>query len=200
MGLKKHATMTGQIFLIRHGETEWSLSGKHTGSTDILLTSTGEESARKLASTVPKNPDFVLSSPLTRAQHTASLAGLVVTRTEPDLTEWNYGEFEGRTTAEIRAERNENSWLIWDSPIPNGEQLSDVATRVDRVIAESLPTVLAGGTVVLVAHGHVLRILTARWLGLSPIHARYFALSPATISTLGFEHEQHVITKWNSLT
>ena len=112
--------------------------------------------------------------------------------------EWNYGEFEGRTTPEIRAELNDDSWLIWDSHIPHGEQLNDIAARVDRVITESLPTVRNGGTVVLVAHGHVLRILTARWLGLSPIHARYFALSPATISTLGFEHEQRVITKWNS--
>ena len=190
--------MMGQIVLIRHGETEWSTSGKHTGSTDISLTSAGEEVARKLVNLIPINPDLVLCSPLKRAQHTAALAGLVVTRNEPDLVEWNYGEFEGRTTAEIRTQRNENSWLIWDSPIPNGEQLNDVAARVDRVITESLPTVRNGGTVVLVAHGHVLRILTARWLGLSPIHARYFALSPATISTLGFEHEQRVITKWNS--
>ena len=188
----------GQIVLIRHGETEWSTSGKHTGSTDISLTSDGEEAARKLVNLIPINPDLVLCSPLKRAQHTAALAGLVVTRTEADLMEWNYGEFEGRTTPEIRAELNDDSWLIWDSHIPHGEQLNDIAARVDRVITESLPTVRNGGTVVLVAHGHVLRILTARWLGLSPIHARYFALSPATISTLGFEHEQRVITKWNS--
>ena len=190
--------MMGQIVLIRHGETEWSTSGKHTGSTDISLTSAGEEAARKLVNLIPINPDLVLCSPLKRAQHTAALAGLVVTRTEADLMEWNYGEFEGRTTPEIRAELNDDSWLIWDSHIPHGEQLNDIAARVDRVITESLPTVRNGGTVVLVAHGHVLRILTARWLGLSPIHARYFALSPATISTLGFEHEQRVITKWNS--
>ena len=190
--------MMGQIVLIRHGETEWSTSGKHTGSTDISLTSAGEEAARKLVNLIPLNPDLVLCSPLKRAQHTAALAGLVVTRTEADLMEWNYGEFEGRTTPEIRAELNDDSWLIWDSHIPHGEQLNDIAARVDRVITESLPTVRNGGTVVLVAHGHVLRILTARWLGLSPIHARYFALSPATISTLGFEHEQRVITKWNS--
>ena len=190
--------MMGQIVLIRHGETEWSTSGKHTGSTDISLTSAGEEAARKLVNLIPINPDLVLCSPLKRAQHTAALAGLVVTRTEADLMEWNYGEFEGRTTPEIRAELNDDSWLIWDSHIPHGEQLNDIAARVDRVITESLPTVRNGGTVVLVAHGHVLRILTARWLGLSPIHARYFALSPATISTLGFEHEQGVITKWNS--
>ena len=189
--------MTGQIFLIRHGETEWSRSGKHTGSTDISLTSLGEQAAQKLVNVVPKNPDLVLCSPLQRAQRTAALAGLV-TRIEPNLIEWNYGDFEGRTTPEIRAELCDPEWLIWDTLIPHGEQLDDVAARVDRVIAEVLPTVLDGGSVVLVAHGHVLRILTARWLGLTPNHGRFFALSPATISTLGFEYEQRVITMWNA--
>ena len=121
-----------------------------------------------------------------------------MTRIEPNLIEWNYGDFEGRTTPEIRAELCDPEWLIWDTLIPHGEQLDDVAARVDRVIAEVLPTVLDGGSVVLVAHGHVLRILTARWLGLTPNHGRFFALSPATISTLGFEHEQRVITMWNA--
>ncbi len=192
--------MTGQIFLIRHGETQWSVSGKHTGTTDIPLTQAGELAARQLEKVIPRNPSLVLCSPLLRAQKTAALAGLFVTRTEPDLIEWDYGIFEGRATADIRSELHNPSWLIWDHPIPNGEQLDDVATRVDRVIGESLPTLESGGDVVLVAHGHVLRILTARWLGLTPIHGRYFALAPATISTLGFEHEQHVITKWNSPT
>jgi probable phosphoglycerate mutase len=192
--------VAGQIFLIRHGETQWSLSGKHTGTTDIPLTQAGEFAAQQLENVVPKNPSLVLCSPLLRAQKTAALAGLLVTRTEPNLTEWDYGNFEGRTTADIRSELKDPSWLIWDYPIPDGEQLSDVATRVDRVLAESLPTLESGGDVVLVAHGHVLRILTARWLGLTPIHGRYFALAPATISILGFEHEQHVITKWNSPT
>ncbi|CAB4615295.1 unannotated protein [freshwater metagenome] len=190
--------MTGQIFLIRHGETKWSVSGKHTGSTDVPLTPKGKEAARALVNVVPKNPDLVLCSPLLRAQHTAALAGLVVTRIEPNLIEWDYGNYEGRTTAEIRAELKDPSWLIWDYPIPNGEQLTDVALRVDRVIAELIPIVQSGGTVALVAHGHVLRILTARWLGLSPINGRLFALSPATVSTLGFEHEQRVITMWNA--
>ena len=122
----------------------------------------------------------------------------MVTRIEPNLIEWDYGNYEGRTTAEIRAELKDPSWLIWDYPIPNGEQLTDVALRVDRVIAELIPIMQSGGTVALVAHGHVLRILTARWLGLSPINGRLFALSPATVSTLGFEHEQRVITMWNA--
>jgi len=191
--------MSGKIILIRHGETQWSLSGKHTGSTDIPLTDAGESAARSLQSALPRNLDLVLCSPLLRAQRTAAIAGLEVTRTEPNLIEWDYGSYEGRTTSEIRAELKDPSWLIWDYPIPNGEQLTDVALRVDRVIAESLPIAQSGGTVALVAHGHVLRILTARWLGLSPINGRLFALSPATVSTLGFEHEQHVITKWNSL-
>jgi len=191
--------MSGQIILIRHGETQWSLSGKHTGSTDIPLTDAGESAARSLQSALPRNLDLVLCSPLLRAQRTAAIAGLEVTRTEPNLIEWDYGSYEGRTTSEIRAELKDPSWLIWDYPIPNGEQLTDVALRVDRVIAESLPIAQSGGTVALVAHGHVLRILTARWLGLSPINGRLFALSPATVSTLGFEHNQHVITKWNSL-
>jgi broad specificity phosphatase PhoE len=192
--------MSGQIILIRHGETQWSLSGKHTGATDISLTAAGEAAARSLRSVVPSNADLVLCSPLLRAQRTAALAGLDVTRTEPNLVEWDYGNYEGRTTSEIRAEVNNPTWLIWDYPIPNGEQLTDVALRVDHVIAESLPIAQSGGTVALVAHGHVLRILTARWLGLSPINGRLFALSPATVSTLGFEHEHHVITKWNSPT
>ena len=190
--------MSGSLMLIRHGETAWSLSGKHTGATDVSLTEHGKSLASALSSAVPHDPDLVLCSPLTRAVETAALAGLVVTRTEPDLVEWNYGDYEGRTTADIRADLNDPSWLIWNHPIPNGEQLDDVAIRVDRVIAEVLPTVTEGGTAVLVAHGHVLRILTARWLGLEPICGRLFALEPATISTLGFEHEQRVITRWNT--
>jgi probable phosphoglycerate mutase len=112
--------------------------------------------------------------------------------------EWDYGVWEGQTTFEIRQALNDPSWLIWDRPIPEGEQLSDIATRVDRVIAEVTPTITSGGTAVLVAHGHVLRILAARWLGQPPIYGRHLALDPATISILGFEHEEHVLTLWNS--
>jgi len=190
--------MTGRIVLIRHGETLWSAQGKHTGRTDIALTPAGEAAARDICARLPVDPDLVLCSPLARAQRTAALAGLVVTRVEPDLLEWDYGIWEGRTTPEIRQTLNDPSWLIWDQPIPEGEQLSDVAIRVDRVIAEVTPTIASGGTAVLVAHGHVLRILAARWLGQTPIYGRYLALDPATISILGFEHEEHVLSVWNS--
>ena len=151
---------------------------------------------------MPRHPDLVLCSPLQRAQHTAALAGLHVTRTDPDLVEWDYGAWEGRTTAEIRAELNEPEWTIWAQPIPAGatpgEQLADVHTRTARVIDQCLPVVDSGGVCVLVAHGHVLRILTATWLALDPSAGRLFALDPATLSILGFEHEQHVILTWNA--
>lgn len=190
--------MTGCVILIRHGETPWSAVGKHTGRIDVALTPAGEAAARNISALIPAEPDLVLCSPLARAQRTAELAGLVISRAEPDLMEWDYGKWEGRTTPEIREELNDPSWLIWDQPIPEGEQLSDIAIRVDRVINEVTSTVQSGGTAVLVAHGHVLRILAARWLGQPPISGRYLALDPATISILGFEHEQHVITVWNS--
>ncbi len=192
----------GQIMLVRHGETEWSRSGRHTGRTEIPLTEQGELQASAVAGRMPAHPDLVLCSPLQRAQHTASLAGLTVSRLDPDLLEWDYGAWEGRTTAEIRAELNEPDWTIWSEPIPAGatpgEQLSEIGVRTTRVITACLPIVQAGGTCVLVAHGHVLRILTATWLGLAPVDGRLFALDPATVSILGFEHEQQVIRSWNA--
>jgi len=192
----------GQIVLVRHGETEWSRSGRHTGRTEIPLTEQGERQATAVASRMPAHPDLVLCSPLQRAQHTASLAGLKVSRLDPDLLEWDYGAWEGRTTAEIRAELHEPDWTIWSEPIPAGttpgEQLIDIGARTARVITACQPIVQAGGTCVLVAHGHVLRILTATWLALAPVDGRLFALDPATVSLLGFEHEQQVIRSWNS--
>ncbi len=193
---------SGQIFLVRHGETQWSKSGQHTGRTEVPLTEQGERDARAVALLLPQNPDLVLCSPLQRAQHTAALAGLNVTRTEPDLIEWDYGAWEGLTTAEIRTQLHEADWTIWAEPIPAGatpgEQLADIHKRTARVVAECLPIVERGGQCVLVAHGHVLRILTATWLGLEPRAGRLFALDPATLSILGFEHEQHVIRTWNA--
>lgn len=188
----------GEITLLRHGETAWSKSGQHTGRTDIPLTDAGVEAARSVAGHLPSHPAIVLCSPLGRAQETARLAGLEVTSIDPDLLEWDYGAYEGRTTAEIREELGDPTWTIWDAPIPNGEQLEDVRERVQRVIDVCLPYVLDGKNCVLAAHGHVLRILTATWLGLPPVDGRLFALAPARISSLGFEHEQHVITEWNS--
>ena len=191
------------IYLIRHGETEWSRTGRHTGRTDVPLTEQGRRNADRLAPDLAAlAPGLVLCSPLSRAQETAQRAGLRPDEVTDDLLEWDYGAWEGRTTAQIRAESGDPAWVVWDHPIPpgtsKGEQLSDVAERVERVIARCQPVLGGGRDCVLVAHGHVLRILTARWLGLPPIDGRLFALDPARISALGFEHEQHVISSWNA--
>ncbi|MBI1349949.1 MAG: histidine phosphatase family protein [Actinomycetales bacterium] len=195
--------MDAAIWLVRHGQTEWSRDGRHTGHTDVPLTPEGEKQADAVrAELADVRPALVLCSPLTRARETARRAGLVPDEITDDLREWDYGAWEGRTTADIRASLADPSWLIWDHPIPPGdtpgEQLDQVAVRVERILARCLPVVEAGGDCVLVAHGHVLRILTARWLDLPPVDGRLFALDPARVSALGFEHEQHVIRRWNS--
>jgi broad specificity phosphatase PhoE len=194
-----------RIWLIRHGETEWSRAGRHTGSTDLPLTEKGEQEADAVRGELADvTPGLVLCSPLLRARDTARRAGLVPDEVVDDLREWDYGAWEGRTTAEIRADLGDPAWLVWDHPVPPGqtpgEQLDQVAARVDRVIGRCLPVLDEGSDAVLVAHGHVLRILTARWLGLPPVAGRLFALDPARISALGFEHEQHVIRSWNATT
>ncbi len=194
-----------RIWLIRHGETEWSRDGRHTGSTDLPLTPSGEQEADAIRSELAGiEPALVLCSPLQRARDTAQRAGLSPEEYTPDLVEWDYGKWEGRTTADIRAELGDPLWLIWDLPVPPGatpgEQLDDVARRVERVIARCLPWLEQGRDCVLVAHGHVLRILTARWLGQPPIAGRLYALDPARISALGYEHETHVIRCWNATT
>lgn len=192
-----------QIWLIRHGETEWSRDGRHTGRTDIPLTEAGSATAARLAPAVSRlTPGLVLTSPLTRARATAQLAGLIPDDTDPDLLEWDYGAWEGLTTGQIREQQQDPHWLIWDHPIPAGatpgEQLDDVGRRVSRIIQRCTPVLDDGRDCVLVAHGHVLRILTATWLGLPPIDGRLFALSAGRLSALGFEHETHVITLWNA--
>jgi broad specificity phosphatase PhoE len=192
-----------RIWLIRHGETEWSRAGRHTGSTDLPLTQKGEQEADAVRDELTDvTPGLVLCSPMRRALDTARRAGLVPDETIDDLREWDYGAWEGRTTAEIRVALGDPTWLVWDHPVPAGqtpgEQLDQVGERVDRVIGRCAPVLEDGHDVVLVAHGHVLRILTARWLGLAPIAGRLFALDPARISALGFEHEQHVIRSWNA--
>ena len=209
--------MTAHIWLIRHGETQWSRDLRHTGHTDLPLTARGEQQAiyagEELRAAPPPeessaldspevHPGLVLCSPLLRARRTAELAGLVPDAYDDDLMEWDYGAWEGITTAEIRTIRAEPTWLIWDERIPAGdtpgEQLADVARRTTRVISRCLPVLDDGKDCVLVAHGHVLRILTATWLGLTPDAARFFALDPARLSSLGFEHEQRVIRSWNA--
>ena len=199
--------MNGRIWLIRHGETQWSRDGRHTGRTDIPLTEAGEQAAidagRRLREALDgRTPALVLSSPLERARRTAELAGLTPTDTAKDLLEWDYGGWEGLTTAEIRTRLGDADWTIWSNPIPKGEtpgeQTSDVAARTRRVIERCLPLATVDADVILVAHGHVLRILTATWLGLDAKAGRLFALDPARLSVLGFEHEQHVIRQWNA--
>lgn len=196
------AMTEARIWLIRHGETEWSASGRHTGRTDIPLTAAGQQRAAALRPVVTAlRPGLVLCSPLSRAADTARLAGLDA-QPDPDLLEWDYGAWEGRTTAEIRATTGDPGWLVWDHPVPAGqtpgEQVGDVGDRVERVIARCSPLLAAGEDCVLVAHAHVLRILTARWLGLPPVDGRLFALAPATLSSLGFEHDCPVVRTWNA--
>ena len=183
-----------EIWLIRHGETEWTLSGAHTGRTDIPLTAAGERHASEIARCLAgRRFALVLASPLQRARETCRLAGFGdVALIEPDLREWDYGIYEGRTSTEIR--KDVPDWTIWTSPVPQGETIQQVAARAGRVIDRALG---AGGDVALFAHGHLLRVLAACWLGLPPDNGRLFALGTASLSILGWEHETHVLTQWN---
>ena len=194
--------MTPTIVLIRHGETPWSKSGQHTGLTDIPLTDIGRERASALAPRLSSRSfGLVLTSPLSRAQETAHLAGLDP-QDDSDLLEWDYGAWEGRTTADIRVDLQDPTWVVWDHPVPAGatpgEQPEDVAIRAHRVIRRCQPFLASGESVALVAHGHFLRILTATWLGLPATAGRLFALEAGALSGLGFERDQHVITYWNT--
>jgi probable phosphoglycerate mutase len=179
---------------VRHGETEWARLGRHTGRTDIPLTPLGREQAAAVEGRLAGHSFAdVWSSPLSRALATARLAGFADrVETSDDLLEWDYGADEGRTTAEIRLERP--GWTIWDTGPKDGETIQQVAERVDRVIARARS---ASGDVLVFAHGHVLRILAARWIGQPPVEGRLFALSTATLSILGWEREQPVIERWN---
>jgi broad specificity phosphatase PhoE len=183
-----------QLWLIRHGETEWSLSGAHTSRTDIPLTARGEERAEKIRDYLAHRKfSLVLTSPLQRARETCRVAGYAdVAQADENLREWNYGVFEGRTTADIRS--TQPDWSIWDSPVPEGEAVEQVAARTQKVIDRAAQ---AGGDVALFAHAHVLRILAATWLGLPPREGRLFALGTGSVSTLGFERETRVISTWN---
>jgi len=183
-----------EIWLIRHGETEWSLSGQHTGRTDLPLTAAGERHAGQIGRFLAGRPfALVLTSPLQRARETCRLAGYAaVAQADPDLREWDYGAYEGRTSAQIQ--ESVPGWTIWTSPVPQGETIQQVAARAGRVIARASA---AGGDVALFAHGHLLRILTACWLGLAPDAGRLFALGTASVSELGYERETRVISGWN---
>jgi broad specificity phosphatase PhoE len=192
-----------ELILLRHGQTEWSQAGKHTGRTDIPLTARGEAAAAKLAPQLAgRQIQAVFTSPAKRAIRTAELAGLTGGTPDPNLWEWDYGGYEGRTTAEIQQDRP--GWYLWrDGVIPGdaehpGETIVQVGARTNAVLHRVRPLLARpGGDVVLVAHGHVLRVLTARWLGLEPTDGRLFKLDTGTISTLGTEHGEPVIASWN---
>jgi broad specificity phosphatase PhoE len=189
-----------RVVLVRHGETEWALQGRHTGRTDVPLSDRGRRQAAVLAPPVRsllqgRRLAKVLVSPLHRAVETCRLAGFGdVAEVRDDLAEWDYGKYEGRTTPEILAERP--GWTLWGDGVLGGEMVEDVGGRVDRVIAEIRAT---PGDVVLFAHGHVLRILAARWLGQAPSGGQLYALDPAGVSVLGYEHTWAVIARWNEM-
>jgi broad specificity phosphatase PhoE len=185
-----------RVYLARHGETAWSLSGQHTGRTDIPLTERGEQNARQLGRRLEGlSFALVLTSPLQRARLSCELAGFgpqaVV---EPDLAEWDYGDYEGKKTAEIRQTRPD--WYLFRDGCPGGESPEQVGARADRVIARLRAS---GGDVLAFAHGHILRVLAARWLGLPPGDARYLLLSTAALSILGYEHtlDEPALALWN---
>jgi broad specificity phosphatase PhoE len=183
-----------EIVLVRHGETEWSRDGRHTGRTDVPLTEPGRREAEALGGALGAwRFGLVLASPLIRASETCRLAGLgEVAIPSDDLLEWDYGAYEGRRTEEIREERPD--WTLWRDGVPSGETAADVGARADRVVARLRE---AGGDAAVFAHGHVLRVLAARWLGLEPELGRLFALETATLSVLGYEREAAVIRVWN---
>ena len=188
-----------RIWLVRHGETEWSRDGRHTGRTDIPLTEAGRSQAEALGRRLGgRRFGLVLTSPRTRAVDTARLAGFgEAARVDPDLAEWDYGKLEGRRTDEIAEEFP--GWTIWSGPWPGGETADQVGARADQVLARCR----AAGTVgdaLLFGHGHMLRVLAARWLGLPAASGGMFGLSTASISILGWEHGQPIIETWNDAT
>jgi probable phosphoglycerate mutase len=193
--MKREPMASQRVFLIRHGETEWSLSGQHTGTTDIPLTEKGRTAAARLAPILAEiSFGLVLSSPLQRARETCQLAGLGErAQVEHELREWNYGEYEGLTPKEIHAKSPE--WMIFRDGCPSGERAEQVGARVDRVIATVRAPV---GNVALFAHGHVFRVFAARWLGLPPEAGSHFLLDTATVSVLSDYHGVPAIKRWNA--
>ncbi len=190
--------MLPSVTLVRHGETEWSASGRHTGRTDIPLNEEGERKARGLRERLKgRTFDRVFTSPLKRAQRTCELAGFgAAAKVDPDLLEWNYGDYEGRKTSEILTERP--GWLLFRDGCPNGEQPADVGTRADRVIARLRATETPA---IVFSSGHILRVLAARWLGLPPSEGRLLMLGTASVSILGYEHgkSEPAVRLWNEV-
>ena len=192
--MKQTDQVKPELWLIRHGETAWSLSGQHTSRTDIPLTDHGRVRAEEIRHYLGGRPfALVLTSPRQRAKETCRIAGYAeCAQVDDNLAEWDYGSYDGRTTAEIRAERP--GWSIWEDGVLDGETIEQVAARAEAVIERSLA---AGGHVALFSHAHFLRILAATWLNLDPRAGKYFALGTGSISRLGFERENRVVLSWN---
>ncbi len=182
-----------ELWIVRHGETEWSRLGRHTSHTEVTLTAAGEEAARALAPRLAGTTfDRVLTSPRQRARRTAELAGFGDAEVVDDLVEWDYGDYEGRTTPEIR--ESDPGWTVWSHPCPGGETAAEVAARLDRVLAS---VQASGGRVLAFGHGHASRALAMRWLGQEVSGGRMLKLDPATISVLGHERESPAVARWN---
>ena len=182
-----------QLWLVRHGETEWSAAGRHTSTTDLPLTASGEATASALRPVLAgRTFTHVLSSPRLRARRTAELAGFADAEVDDDLAEWDYGRYEGITTPQIR--ETVPDWTIWTGEVPDGETSAQVAARLDRVVERVRAS---EGTTLVFAHGHSLRVLVARWLGLDVAEGRHFQLDTATLSKLGDDRGQSVVLEWN---
>jgi broad specificity phosphatase PhoE len=183
-----------EIVLVRHGETGWTLSGQHTSRTDVPLTDRGRQQAAQLASRLTgRDFTLVLTSPMSRATDTCALAGFAAKATsDADLMEWDYGDYEGRTTADIQSEIPD--WSLWRDGVPGGETKAEVTRRADRVLDRLRAT---AADALVFSHGHFLRVLATRWLGLDAADGRLFLLRPASISVLGWEREQEVLALWN---
>jgi len=183
-----------ELWIVRHGETEWSASGRHTSTTDVPLTEAGEQAAREVGHRLAGTSfDLVLTSPRDRARRTASIAGFPDAEVDGDLAEWAYGDYEGVTTAEIR--RTVPDWTVWTRPCPGGESAAQVGARLDRVVDRVREH---GGRVLVFGHGHASRVLAARWLAQPVAEGRFFALDTATVSVLGYERETPVVARWNA--
>jgi probable phosphoglycerate mutase len=183
-----------EVWLVRHGETEWSRDGRHTSTTDLPLTDDGRRVAERLRDRLDDDPfALVLTSPRERARETARLCGHPEAEVDDDLVEWDYGDLEGRTTAEIR--ETYPDWTIWDGPVPGGESAEQVGARLDRVVTRCRA---AHGRALLFGHGHSLRALAARWLDLPVAEGRHLRLDTATVSVLGWERETPVVLRWNT--
>jgi probable phosphoglycerate mutase len=190
---ERSGDLGAEIWLVRHGETEWSRDGRHTSVTDLPLTPRGEQQASVLRDRLAEASfDRVISSPLARAVRTAELAGLEVDEVDDDLHEWRYGDYEGVSTPDIR--ETVPGWTVWSHPSPGGESGDEVATRCDRVIARCRD---GGGRILLVAHGHLLRVLAARWVAEPYGFGRHLFLDTGTISVLGDDRGSPVLRRWN---